>query len=166
MAHGIFDKRLKLSLCLHYLFHMFPASTFALGLSALVRFHILDNITIYKTFFLNLLFLEIKPFSRRDALRLIRCYFSALALTSEVWKGIVWISIQLSVFVFVFSRVSPSISHFLGFLVVLGKVLMVMGNFSYGENQEESASAVGQSGGFPRMGIVGSALDPIYVYSR
>ena len=96
-------------------------------------------------------------------MRLIRCYFSALALTSEVWKGIVWISIQLSVFVFVFSRVSPSISHFLGFLVVLGKVLMVMGNFSYGENQEESASAVGQSGGFPRMGIVGSVLDPMYV---
>jgi len=94
-------------------------------------------------FFLNLLFLEIKPFSRRDALRLIRCYFSALALTSEVWKGIVWISIQLSVFVFVFSRVFPSISHFLGFLVVLGKVLMVMGNFGYGENQEELGSAVG-----------------------
>jgi len=71
------------------------------------------------------------------------------------------------VFVFrVFPKVFPIFGLFSRFLVVLGKVLMVMGNFGYGENQEESASAVGQSGGFPRMGIVGSALDPIYVCSR
>ena len=75
------------------------------------------------------------------------------------------------VFVFrVFPQVFPIFCLFSKFLVVLGKVLvhvgknlMVVGNFGYGENQEESASAVGQSGGFPRMGIVGSVLDPMYV---
>ena len=90
-----------------------------LGLWALVRFRSLDNITLYTTFFSTSFFGKLEPFRRRDVLRSIRCYFSALALTSEVWKGIVWISIQLSVFVFVFSRVSSGISHFLSFFPVL-----------------------------------------------
>ena len=65
-------------------------------------------------------------------MRSIRAIFQRLHQRKKFGSGIVWVSVLLSVFVFVFPvfpKYFPFFVFFSKFLAVLGKILVIVGNF-------------------------------------